>query len=64
MGTAEERAFEHTLPAEARRQEVFVRALLEGSGLKNVRVIAETGAYHQGATRLLFAAEPVAAETA
>jgi len=58
MGSGEERAFEHALPAEARHQDIFVRALLEGAGLKNVRVIAETRAYHQGATRLLFAAEP------
>jgi cyclopropane fatty-acyl-phospholipid synthase-like methyltransferase len=64
MGTGVERAFEHALPAEARHQELFVRALLEGAGLKTVRVIAETRAYHQGATRLLFAAEPAAQDRA
>jgi len=64
MGTGAECAFEQAMPAEARHQDIFVRALLEGAGLKNVRVIAETPAYHQGTTRLLFAAEPVAKDTA
>jgi len=60
MGTAEEKSFADTLPYNPDGQESFVRALLRGAGLKNVRVIAETGAYHEGATRLLFAAEPEA----
>jgi SAM-dependent methyltransferase len=58
MGTGEEESFADVLPPEAKHQESFVRTLLEGAGLVNVRIIAETGAYHKGATRLLFAAEP------
>jgi hypothetical protein len=59
MGTADEASWERTLPDMAQGQEQFVCALLGRCGLTNVRVIAETDAYQKGATRLLFAAEPV-----
>jgi hypothetical protein len=39
-------------------QEIFVRDLLGRSGFANVRVIAESAAYHREAQRLLFVAEP------
>ena len=57
MGTADEKSWEQALPELREGQEQFVTALLARCGLVNVRPIAETGAFHPGAARLLFAAE-------
>jgi hypothetical protein len=59
IGTADEKSWTSFLPELNQGQEAFVRGLLERCGLNNVRVIAESPAYHSDAQRLLFAAEPV-----
>ena len=46
-------------PEQSRGQLIFVRDFLERCGFHNVRVIAETPAYHREVERLLFAAEPI-----
>jgi hypothetical protein len=38
-----------------------VRELLERAGFRNVRVIAESAAYHREVQRLLFVGEPAKA---
>lgn len=59
IGTAGESSWSKALPFElGEQQENFVRRLLETSGFRNVRVIAESLAYHREAKRFLFAAEP------
>jgi len=58
IGTANEISWTECLPALSHDQEIFVRDLLGRSGFANVRVIAESAAYHREAQRLLFVAEP------
>jgi hypothetical protein len=58
IGTANEISWTECLPALSHEQEFFVRDLLERNGFANVRVIAESAAYHREAQRLLFVAEP------
>jgi hypothetical protein len=58
IGTAEESAWTQHLPELNQGQEVFVRDFLERCGLINVRVIADSPAYHREVQRLLFVAEP------
>jgi SAM-dependent methyltransferase len=58
IGTADESSWTPFLPEESRGQEAFVRDLLERCGFHNVRVIAESPAFHREVPRLLFAAEP------
>lgn len=59
MGTADETSWTRALPELADGQESFLRSLLERCGFHNVRVIAESPAYHREVQRLLFSAEPV-----
>ena len=64
IGTAEESSWSAALPAElGEHQEAFVRGLLERAGFRNVRVVAESLAYHREVRRLLFAAEPASVLT-
>jgi SAM-dependent methyltransferase len=60
IGTSDEKelAWSEALPAMPAGQEAFVRGLLEGAGLTEVRVIAETPGLKGDAPRLLFAAAP------
>jgi hypothetical protein len=58
IGTADESSWTEHLPELSRGQEAFVSDFLERCGLCNVRVIAESLAYHREVPRLLFAAEP------
>jgi hypothetical protein len=58
IGTAEETSWTPFLPAQNQGQETFVSELLTRCGFHNVRVIAETAAYHRETERLLFIAEP------
>jgi len=60
MGTSEEVELSWTkvLPEMPEGQEAFIRSLLHGSGLTNIRVVAITPGLKQDASRLLFAAEP------
>jgi SAM-dependent methyltransferase len=58
IGTADESSWTPFLPDQSRGQEAFVRDFLERCGLRNVRVIAKSAAYHREVERLLFAAEP------
>ena len=51
--------FEFYLPIQ--RILSFVRELLQRCGFRNVRVIAESAAYHREVQRLLFIAEPAQA---
>ncbi len=59
MGTADEKSWTAMLPELPQGQETFVVGFLERCGFRNVRVIAESLAYHREVKRLLFAAEPV-----
>jgi cyclopropane fatty-acyl-phospholipid synthase-like methyltransferase len=61
IGTADESSWTPFLPEQSQAQETFVRELLERAGFRNVRVIAESAAYHREVQRLLFVAEPVIA---
>ncbi len=61
IGTAGESSWTEFLPEQSQGQEAFVRQLLERAGLRNVRAIAESAAYHRQVQRLLFVAEPVEA---
>jgi hypothetical protein len=61
IGTASESSWTGFLPEHSQGQEAFVRELLERAGFRNVRVIAESAAYHREVQRLLFAAEPATA---
>ena len=56
MGTADERSWTSVLPELSRGQEAFARDLLERSGFHNVKVIAESPAFHREVKRLLFTA--------
>jgi hypothetical protein len=58
IGTADESSWTPFLPEQSLGQEAFVRELLERSGFRHVRVIAESAAYHREVQRLLFVAEP------
>jgi hypothetical protein len=58
VGTSEESSWTEFLPELSQGHEVFVRDFLERCGLRNVRVIAESPAYHREVQRLLFVAEP------
>jgi hypothetical protein len=58
IGTADESSWTQHLPELNQGQEVFVRDFLERCGLINVRVIADSPAYHREVQRLLFVAEP------
>jgi hypothetical protein len=62
IGTADESSWTEFLLKQNQGQEAFVRELLERSGFKNVRVIAESAAYHREVQRLLFVAEPSKAD--
>jgi SAM-dependent methyltransferase len=62
IGTADESSWTPFLPEASQGQagqESFVRELLQRCGFRNVRVIAESAAYHREVQRLLFIAEPV-----
>lgn len=61
IGTAGESSWTEFLPEQSQGQEAFVRQLLERAGFRNVRVIAESAAYHREVQRLLFVAEPAQA---
>ena len=61
IGTADESSWTPFLPEVSQGQagqENFVRELLQRCGFSNVRVIAESAAYHREVQRLLFIAEP------
>jgi len=64
IGTADESSWTPFLPEASQGQagqEAFVSELLQRSGFRNVRVIAESAAYHREVQRLLFIAEPAQA---
>ena len=64
IGTADESSWTPFLPDGSQGQagqEAFVSELLQRSGFRNVRVIAESAAYHREVQRLLFIAEPAQA---
>jgi SAM-dependent methyltransferase len=61
IGTAGESSWTEFLHEQSQGQEAFVRQLLERAGFRNVRVIAESAAYHREVQRLLFVAEPAQA---
>jgi SAM-dependent methyltransferase len=61
IGTAGESSWTEFLPEQSQGQEAFVRELLERAGFRNVRVIAESAAYHREVQRLLFVGEPAKA---
>jgi SAM-dependent methyltransferase len=58
IGTADESSWTSVLPDLSQGQEGFVRELLKRSGFHNVKVIAESPAFHREVKRLLFTAEP------
>lgn len=58
IGTADEKSWTAFLPELSQGQETFVKDLLERCGFQNVRMIAESPAYHREVQRFLFAAEP------
>lgn len=60
MGTSDEKGLKWSgvLPEMPEGQEAFVRGLLQSCGLRNIQRMASTQAFHAGAERILFSAEP------
>jgi hypothetical protein len=60
MGTSDEGGLSWSgqLPLMPEGQDAFVTALLERSGLVNIRRIGGSDAFHGSARRLLYTAEP------
>jgi SAM-dependent methyltransferase len=63
MGTSEEKGLRWSglLEEMPEGQEAYIRQFLERCGLRNVRQVASSSAFHGQANRLLFAGEPPAA---